>query len=166
MFLLDKGVPGDECPLWGEEKCTKPWIGEGISGSSGLNDGSGSRWEGIHAFVSVGCGVQYHRSVGCIVPYPVILLHPRRRALRRSSIQRILFEGEIPDTRLKISNILEKYPCSPGLAKIPFKSLSFTHPSSSSSINWNASLIAVSAAHGTTMILQMARVVHATFGLA
>jgi hypothetical protein len=38
----------------GREKYTKRCIGEGVSGSSGLNNGSGSTGEGICAFVPVG----------------------------------------------------------------------------------------------------------------
>ena len=42
MFLLDKGVPKTNTRSFyqrAEEKYTKPWIGEGVFGSPGLNDG-------------------------------------------------------------------------------------------------------------------------------
>ena len=42
MFLLDKAYPETNIRSFYrrvEEKYTKPWIGKGVSGSYGLNDG-------------------------------------------------------------------------------------------------------------------------------
>ena len=57
----------------------------------------------ICAFVSLGCGMVYHCSVGCIVPNREILLHPRRWALRRSSSSkaRFLTRSSKPSTSSK-----------------------------------------------------------------